>query len=186
MDLSNLHCITQLYISLTKETRFWASEAVMVSRFEQDMTKMVAASVSVTEYNKDDEMPWRLVCPRNEKLLWVCGKDEQGRIVSVFQFQGNKDELADNRACYLPTEEKAKEIRQHLLDDGWVKTGLPKMRIKYPGMEPIEIGQVQLNRRQKRNYCKTMNALSNSKTERNRNKEAVDRLKRKLEDKKRD
>lgn len=141
-----------------------------VTTFERDLTMMIAATVKITEYNEGDNLPFQLVCAANDKITWTCGEDEAGKITSIFAFKGDAEEEADRKVQYLDDKDHAIKIRDGLMKENWVPTKVPKTTISYPGMEKLTVGDVKLNRRQKRNFPKYMNHLSNPKNRNNKNK----------------
>jgi hypothetical protein len=148
----------------------------MVSRFERDLTTIIASTVKITEFNKDDDLPFQLVCSQNDKLTWTCNYDEQKHITSVFDFKGNQEEEPGREVRYLDDVEQALKFRNELIRNGWVFTKVPKTTISYPGMEKLTVGEVKLNRRQKRQMPTMLNKLSNEKDHHNVSKEKGKKL----------
>jgi hypothetical protein len=148
----------------------------MVSKFEEDLTKMVASTVKVKKFNQGDEMPFQYVCPDNDKLVWTCGEDQKGKITSVFNFSGNGTEDPDRMVSYLNKEE-AIHIRDELIKSGWIASLQHDTTLTYPGMKPLTVGKVELNRRQRRNFSKTMNQMSNPGDHRNKKRLLEEKLK---------
>jgi len=141
----------------------------MVSRFERDMTMAIASTVQITKFNeKNGELPFQLICSENDKIVWTCGIDEQNQITSVFSFKGNDTDEEDKKMQYLETKEKAEHVRDELLKNGWIPSKTPDTTITYPGMEPITVGDVKLNRRQKRNFPKLMKNLTSNGDRKNK------------------
>ena len=78
----------------------------------------------------NNELPYGYHNPETEgKLVWICGRDAEGRITSVFQydFGTHKDKKCD----YLDSIEKAKEIRKELIDAGWKPVDPPKITFSF-------------------------------------------------------
>lgn len=142
----------------------------MVTKFERDLTTVIASTVHITKFNDGDKLPFQLVCHENDRIVWTCGYDEFGKITSVFSFKGDAKEEGDKKMQYLESEKEANHIRDELLKNKWVLSKNPDTTISYPGMEPITVGDVKLNRRQKRNFPKLMNAISNPKDRKNKEK----------------
>lgn len=145
----------------------------MASKWERDLTTIIASTVKVTQYNVDDQLPYQLVCPENDRITWTCGIDEVDKITSVFAFKGSADEDSDKKISYLENKERADHIRKELKNAGWIETKMPETTLSYPGMETLTVGKVELNRRQKRNFSKVMNAISNPNDHRARGKKAL-------------
>jgi hypothetical protein len=155
----------------------------MVSRWEKDLTCIVASTVHITQYNDGDNFPFQLVCPQNDKITWTCGEDEDGKITSVYSFRGSVDENPDRRVKYLPDKNSAIYERKVLKEYGWVPSKNPTTTITYPGMEPLTVGDVKLNRRQKRQMPKMLNQLTNKKDHSTRHRKGSKLEVRKDEDK---
>jgi hypothetical protein len=138
----------------------------MTSQWESDLTKIVASTIRVTSYNKGDSLPFQLVCSENDKITWTCGVDQAGKITEVYSFRGSDSEPPGKKGQYLLSTEEAIRHRDQLLGFGWVPSKMPTARVKYPGMEPIEVGEndsVKLNRRQRRHGAQMLDHLTNEK-----------------------
>jgi len=95
--------------------------------------------------NKNDELPFGYMHPQLEdKLVWVCNYDQDQKLTSVFVHK-NPDGSADKKIDYCENMEKAKYIRQQLIDDNWIKFEPPKVTVT-----TADGKEVPLNRTQKR------------------------------------
>lgn len=107
--------------------------------------------------NKDDDtLPFAYHNPETEgKLTWHCGEDAEGKITSVFvyDFGVNKEK----KCAYLENIEKAKEMRDTLVDNGWLKLKPPKMEFTYPDDKGND---VPLNRKQRRYLARKINKIN--------------------------
>lgn len=106
------------------------------------MTEIKAESI----LNKEDgTLPYAYFNPRLEgNLTWVCGKDQEGRITSVFSM--DKGTHKDKECEYLPNIEKARWVREELIKDGWQKLKPPEVTFTFPGEKEGR----KLNRKQRR------------------------------------
>jgi len=131
------------------------------------MTTIVASTIRITSYNNaNGEMPYQLVCPQNDKITWTCGVDQTEKITEIYSYRGSDTEPPGKKGQYLMSKEEAISHRNQLLVNGWVPSKMPKARAMYPGMKPIEVGEedsIKLNRRQKRNGAKMLDMLTNEK-----------------------
>jgi hypothetical protein len=104
---------------------------------------------------EDDALPFAYYSPATEgKLTWICGEDADGRITSVFTFEGQED---GRKADILESKEKALFIRQTLIDDGWKKLIPPKVTITLPNGQDFST----LNRREKRDLVRRLKRKNN-------------------------
>lgn len=96
--------------------------------------------------NKDDDtLPYAYFHPEHDgKLTWVCGEDQEGKITSVFCM--DLDTHKDKKCEYLENIDKARWVRQQLVDAGWKKLKTPEVTFTFPGEEESRT----LNRKQKR------------------------------------
>ena len=80
-------------------------------------------------FNQDqNKPPFALWCPAMKgKLIWLCAKDEDGKITSVHQFAGNEEEPAGRHVAYIENDVKAKAMRDELMEQGWQKLSPPKV-----------------------------------------------------------
>ena len=104
---------------------------------------------------EDDALPFAYYSPATEgKLTWICGEDADGRITSVFTFEGQED---GRKADILESKEKALFIRKTLIDDGWKKLIPPKVTITLPNGQDFST----LNRREKRDLVRRLKRKNN-------------------------
>jgi hypothetical protein len=95
--------------------------------------------------NPDGSLPFAYVNPETEgKLTWICNRDAEGKITSVFCFDNGVSR--EKQCSYLKDEDDAKKTRDTLIDAGWQKLIPPKVVLNYPG----DKGDQPLNRKQKR------------------------------------
>lgn len=63
--------------------------------------------------------------PIEETIMWVCDKDQNGKVTSVFVGRGER------YCAYLPDEEEAKKQENLLINDGWIKRRKPEITISF-------------------------------------------------------
>ena len=106
--------------------------------------------------NKDDDsLPYAYFNPETEgKLTWVCGADGEGNITSVFCFDHgtHKDKVPN----YVADIEKAKFIRQELINSGWKKLVPPEVTFTFPGEDKPRT----MTRKEKRYLNKKMKNMN--------------------------
>ncbi len=128
----------------------------MDPKLEEQITNHVMENIK-TEclFNREeDKLPFALFSPETEgKLTWMCGQDAEGKITSVFCWDNT-----DKRCQYLEDSEesdangnskgidKAKFMRDSLIETGWKKLKPPEITFSYPGSNEKK----PLTRRQKR------------------------------------
>jgi hypothetical protein len=107
---------------------------------------MAAEPQPETTLNPEDgSLPYAYFNPETEgKLTWVCNKDSEGKITSVFCFDHGTHK--DRQVRYLATEEEAQYMRDELIKAGWDKFVPPEITFNYPGEKEGK----KLNRKQKR------------------------------------
>lgn len=96
--------------------------------------------------NKDDDtLPYAYFHPEQDgKLTWICGEDQDGKITSVFCMDLGTHR--DKKCEYIEDIERARWIRQQLIDAGWQKLKAPEVTFTFPGEKESHT----LNRKQKR------------------------------------
>ena len=96
--------------------------------------------------NVGDELPFGYMNPETEgKLTWICNKDAQGTVTSVFAFDTGSG--VEKKVSYLKDIDEAIQFRDELIRNGWTKIKPPKIEITYPGADGKER---PLNRKQRR------------------------------------
>lgn len=108
---------------------------------------------TIDMYNRDETtMPFALIESNSDaKVMWRCGHDAEGRIVSFFRNEETSEVAFSNQVTY----ERALEMRQELLDNGWKKFVPPKTEFKMPG----ESKPRQMNRKERRRYSRKIEQL---------------------------
>ena len=97
-----------------------------------------------------DVLPFGYYNPETDgKLTWVCNVDKDNKITSVFDFK-NPDGTHEKQCNYLENADKAKYVRDELINNGWKKMVPPEVTFKFPG----EKGERPLNRSEKRKLAK--------------------------------
>ena len=83
--------------------------------------------------NREGEiLPYAFFNPQTEgKVTWACGEDHNGNITSVFKYVNSKTN-EDETNCEYITLEKAKEMREVLIQNGWRKSKAPNVVLKHP------------------------------------------------------
>ncbi len=97
----------------------------------------------------DDSLPYSYQNPETEgKLIWICDKDADGKITSVFVMN---DQGGQEKKCsYLKDLDEAKNVRNTLIDNGWRVFHPPKVVFTMPdGQE-----KTALSRKDKRFIAK--------------------------------
>lgn len=115
---------------------------------ENNITQYVLENVQAESLlnREGNVLPFGYFNPRTDgKLIWICGQDPEGQIVSVFcyDFGTYKEKKCD----LIPSIEKAMEIREELIKDGWQKLKPPEVTFSYAGKQGEK---KKLNREQRR------------------------------------
>ena len=93
-------------------------------------------------------LPYAFFNPASEgKVTWACGEDHNGNITSIFKYS-NPQTDEEEKNCEYITLEKAKEMREVLIRNGWRKSKAPNVVLKHP-----DTGK-PLNRSQRRKLAK--------------------------------
>lgn len=74
------------------------------------------------ETKDKDGFPMAYQHPKYSSLRWFCSRDEEGKITSVTIIPENPTQI-----CYLESAEKAREIRDSVISEGWVEAQKPKL-----------------------------------------------------------
>lgn len=61
----------------------------------------------------------------DEKAMWICDYDEEGRLTSVITCQGEK------MVVYIDSAEKFLEARTEIEKEGWIRCKLPKVNVTF-------------------------------------------------------
>jgi len=92
-----------------------------------------------------DILPYAFYNPQTEgKLTWMCGEDAEGKITAVFCFDHGTHK--DKSSEYIESAEKAKWIRDELINSGWQKIKPLEVTFRFPG----EKDPRKMNRKEKR------------------------------------
>lgn len=77
------------------------------------------------------ELPISFSCPKFTRgnLVWTCGRDEEGKITSVFVC--NENGVIEKKVDYLDNMSKVDEIATHLTNDGWIKLSRPTITYNF-------------------------------------------------------
>lgn len=68
-----------------------------------------------------DSLPFAYFCPAsNGKVTWKCAYDEDGKIISVFQYNDIDTGDKDRNITVLPNMKEAMFTRDELIKSGWV------------------------------------------------------------------
>ena len=123
----------------------------MAEKLNPDVQKYITQQiidnmkVDVSFNGENGALPFGFYNPKTEgKVYWVCNKDANGKITSVFGFK-DKDSK-DRRTSYLKDMDEAQKIRQTLIADGWKPMVPPKIAFKHPETDEEKI----LSRKEKR------------------------------------
>lgn len=93
----------------------------------------------------ENDLPLGYFHPETEgKLTWICGRDAEGKITSVFSYDHGTHK--DTQSSYLESLEKALEVRDELVRNNWKKVKPPEVRLTYADGDR----ERPLNRKQKR------------------------------------
>ena len=93
-------------------------------------------------------LPYAFFNPASEgKVTWACGEDHNSNITSIFKY-ANPQTDKEEKNCEYITLEKAKEMREVLIQNGWLKSKAPGVVLKHP-----DTGK-PLNRSQRRKLAK--------------------------------
>lgn len=99
---------------------------------------------------ENDDLPFSYYHPQCDgKLIWLCNYDFDKNIISVFMydFGDHKEKKIDK----VESLEKARYIRQELINNGWILNKKPEVQITYPNSDK------PLNRKDKRKLQKKFN-----------------------------
>ena len=108
--------------------------------------------------NKGDTLPFAYHNPHiDSKLIWICNRDEEGRITSVFIY--NDGDITEKQIKYLKDEKEAIYMRQVLIDNNWGKIVLPEMTFTIEGQDK------PMNRKQLRNLTKYLKHNQKNKSD---------------------
>ena len=93
-------------------------------------------------------LPYAFFNPASEgKVTWACGEDHNGNITSIFKYSNPQTDEEEKKCEYI-TLEKAQEMREVLIQHGWLKSKAPGVVLKDP-----DTGK-PLNRTQRRKLAK--------------------------------
>jgi len=105
---------------------------------------------------KDGSLPFAYFNPESEgRVHWTCAKDQEGRIVSVMQFDA-PDGTYDRKSTIVSSEAEAIQAREALIQHGWKKLKSPEITFTTPGQRNPQ----PLNRKQKRYLKKQMQKMN--------------------------
>ena len=115
-------------------------------QFEKDFVKNFKIE---SVLNRDDEiLPYAFFNPKTEgNVTWACGEDQNGKITSVFKYNNPQTNEKETNCEYV-TLEKAKDMREVLIQEGWRENKGPGITLKHP-----DTGK-PLNRSQRRKLAK--------------------------------
>lgn len=105
------------------------------------LSKELMNEIQIRDFNSPDgELPYIIVEPTSEgKIVWVCGKDEEERVTSVYVYQGKTRE---RQIAYLPNIEEAKRTRDILLQNGWFYGKAPTLEFRDSNGNMIPVKRV--------------------------------------------
>ena len=104
-------------------------------------------------FNQGDNLPFGYYNPALEgRLFWICGYDADEKITSVFTF--DKGGEKERNTSYLDSLDKAKYVRDELIDAGWQELVPPEIKFTYPDEKTGE--DRELNRKQRRKVMREL------------------------------
>lgn len=80
------------------------------------------------KYN-DGHLPYMLRHPTKREIVWVCDRDEDGKITSLYIYSP-LGETPERRGNYLATRKEADDTYQVLRLNGWEHISPPKIEIR--------------------------------------------------------
>ena len=102
----------------------------------------------------DGSLPFGYFAPEsNGKVTWNCGRDTEGKIISVFCNDNGTHK--EKKIAVLPSMKEAIHARDILIDSGWRKLKPPEITVKYDDGK-----EKPLSRKQKRYLAKTVNKMA--------------------------
>jgi hypothetical protein len=103
----------------------------------------------VTVNDSSGSFPWAYFNPETEgQVTWNCGEDSEGKIVSIFSYNGGGDASQKARECtYLKDFNEALHFKNTLVQAGWQPTKPPKIDFT---IDDGKGGQRPLNRKERR------------------------------------
>ena len=124
---------------------------------DEKINQALADSVRIenTLNREGDQLPFGYFNPASEgKVHWTCGEDQNGKIVSVFQYDG--PEGMERMPQFLENKQAAIEMRETLIESGWKKMKAPEVTFSFPGQKEKQT----LNRKQKRYLKKKLEKMN--------------------------
>lgn len=98
-----------------------------------DVQKNLEKEIKTTTYfwnNPDGSLPFSLYSREHQdRLLWICDRDKDNAIVSIFQYTnigGEKEYKTEE----LKNMDAARFFRDELLKSGWIPRFHPKIEVK--------------------------------------------------------
>lgn len=90
--------------------------------FQEEFLKNIKVEFPLNA--KEDDVPFLYTHPEN-KVFWMCGRDEEGKITSIFGAS-----KTDNIPSYLPDLQTAINIKEELKKYGWIPVK-PKIEFSF-------------------------------------------------------
>lgn len=107
--------------------------------------------------NHNETLPFSLYHPEAEgKVQWICDKDAEGNITSVFFFKDGENP-SEKECRYLSSYDEALRYKKELEDNGWIYLAPPKVEFTLPN----ESQPRQLNRTERRKLKRQIKKMKN-------------------------
>ena len=81
----------------------------------------------------EEKFPWGYAHPTEKGLKWVCSRDEDNNIISVFIYRHQNGSMEKQPQNLSSDVAKATYIRDELIKDGWYKIVKPKIEFVEEG-----------------------------------------------------
>jgi hypothetical protein len=121
--------------------------------------QLIKDSAQVSNPYNGDNPPYSLFNPELERLMWICDKDQDGKLTSVFSFQSER--ALEKQVDYL-TEAQAKHTRDELVKAGWKPTKPPGVQINIPELDSMTRAE---KKRLKKNYARYKDKITQAEKE---------------------
>ena len=121
----------------------------MSERINLEFATQFAESAQLTGAfnNESGDLPFGYFEPTSEgKIYWICGRDRDQKITSIFSYDGPDGKEKEMR--YLVDLDEAKKFRDELILNNWLPIKTPEMKMYHNGQE------IKLNRKQKKKLAK--------------------------------
>lgn len=93
------------------------------AEFTRQIMEMLKSNLTLDfPFNKNGEPPYALVNPERNDIAWVCGYDQEDKLISIFRYL--EDGQAHRHIEYISLE-NAKLARNEMLKENWIPMQAP-------------------------------------------------------------